>query len=647
MAHSPEQAVVARRSAPDDGAGESKAVVPLAFAAVGIVFGDIGTSPLYALQTVFSIEHNTVKPNPLDVYGVISLMFWSVMFVVSLKYVLLVMRADNDGEGGILALVALLRGKLHRRAKVMKAVTLMGIIGAALFYGDSVITPAVSVLSAMEGLELVTPAAETLILPASVAILTVLFFVQRFGTGKVGRAFGPVMLVWFAVLAVLGIPQIMAHPQILAAVSPHYAALFVIERPWVAFVALGAIVLCITGAEALYADMGHFGRQPIRLAWFALVLPCLLINYFGQGAMILNDPSAAANPFFSMAPVWARLPLIVLATAATVIASQAVISGAFSVSRQASRLRLLPRLKVKQTSREEGGQIYIGAINWIIFVGVVTLVLVFQSSVRLATAYGLAVTGTLLLTLTLFLMAARTLWRWSWWKLILVGGFIGLGESMFFAANLTKVVNGGWIPLVISIVLIVIMTTWEQGDKARTTARGVMEGPLTDFVEKVKRPGIVRTPGVAVFPHSHRGTVPLALRGNFEFNRVLHERTVIVQVINKNVPHIRHVERIVVDDLGDDSDGIVHVSYKVGFNDSQNIPKVLREARGLSKELDFDPRQAIYFVSTLRVAPGRSGVLPQWRWLIFRWLTLFEAPRAAEFHLPQARVAMLGAAVEL
>ncbi len=621
--------------------------LPLAFAALGIVFGDIGTSPLYSLQTVFSIEHNTVAPTPPDVYGVISLMFWSVMFVVSIKYVLLVMRADNDGEGGILALVALLRRCLGGRTRLLGAVTLMGIVGAALFYGDSVITPAISVLSAMEGLELGTPAAGHFVLPGAIAVLTCLFLIQRHGTHVVGRAFGPVMLLWFVTIAVLGIPKIVAHPQILAAVSPHFAAQFVIGRPWVAFIALGAIVLSITGAEALYADMGHFGRRPIRLAWFGAVLPCLLLNYFGQGAMILKEPATAASPFFSLAPEWARIPLIVLATAATVIASQAVISGAFSVSRQAARLGLMPRLRVTQTSREEGGQIYIGAINWLLFLGVLALILAFRSSERLATAYGLAVTGTLLLTTTLFLLAARSLWHWSCWRLALVVAFVGVGESLFFAANITKFTSGGWIPLVIAGALITLMLTWERGDRARSAAKARLEGPMDEFIGQVRDSGVIRLPGVAVFPHSDRNTVPLALRDNVEFNHVLHENTVIMRVISENVPHIRHVDRVIVDDLGDPDDGVVHISYRVGFNDSQNIPKALAEAVGMTEELDFDPVEAKYFVSTLRISDHRSGILPAWQWALFYWLTTVEAPRAAVFHLPPDRVAVLGAAVEL
>ncbi|GMA21195.1 KUP/HAK/KT family potassium transporter [Arsenicicoccus piscis] len=423
-----------------------KPLGPLTLGALGVVFGDIGTSPLYSLQTVFSIEHNTVEPTHQDVYGVISLVFWSITVVVSIKYVAFILRADNDGEGGILALAALLRSKLGSDRHTTAVVLLLGIVGAALFYGDSVITPAISVMSAVEGLEVANPGFASWVLPCSVGILAVLFVVQRFGTEVVGRAFGPVMVCWFVLLAVLGVPHIAQHPEILRSVSPTYAILFGIDRPWVAFVAMGAVVLTITGAEALYADMGHFGARPIRLAWFGLVFPSLLLNYLGQGAMMLHDPSTVANPFFSLAPSWATVPLVVLATLATVIASQAVISGAFSVSRQAVRLGLLPRLTVNHTSREEGGQIYVPAINWLLFGGVLLLVGVFQASARLATAYGLAVTGTLLLTTGLFLLLAHHVWGWATWKLALFAVVIGGAELTFFAANLTKLVTGGWLP---------------------------------------------------------------------------------------------------------------------------------------------------------------------------------------------------------
>lgn len=642
----PTEAIAPQRATPEEPPDPRKLpTAPLALAALGVVFGDIGTSPLYALQTVFSIEHNTVAVTPLDVYGVVSLMFWAVLIVVTGKYVLLVMRADNEGEGGILALVTLLQHHLRDRAGLVAKVTLIGVIGAALFYGDSVITPAISVMSALEGLDLVTPHAARWVLPAAILILAGLFAVQHFGTHRVGRAFGPIMLLWFGVLAVLGVPPILAHPQILAAVSPTYAFAFALQRPFIAFVAMGAVVLCITGAEALYADMGHFGRRPIRLAWLAIVLPALLLNYFGQGAMILSDPSTARNPFFHLAPDWARLPLVILAAMATVIASQAVIAGAFSVSRQAMRLGLLPRLTVIQTSKHEGGQIYLPAINWILFFAVLTLIAVFQSSARLASAYGLAVTGTLILTTTLFLFTARTLWSWSWWRIVAIGALAGGLELLFLAANLVKIHAGGWLPLLIGGAAITIMTTWQRGARIRTQRRAKLEGPLDDFVAAIH--GLPRVPGIAVFPHPDRATTPLALRDNFEFNHVIHERIVIISIVNAPVPHVPHVERVQVDDLGDPGDGLVHVSYRIGFNDSQDIPRALTWAAGKSPETEFDPEKVRFFLSTARLKDTGRRLRPRWRRALFLWLARHEASRTVAFHLPPQHTIVMGAEIEL
>lgn len=413
--------------------GHPSGVAPLALAALGVVFGDIGTSPLYSMQTVFSVEHNLVEVNSLDVLGVVSIVFWSVAIIVAVKYLGLVMRADNEGEGGILALAALLREKLGNGSRFAGIGLILAMVGASLFYGDSVLTPAVSVMSAIEGLSVVNPAFEEVVVWLSVLVLTGLFVIQRFGTSMVGRAFGPIMALWFVTIGAIGVPHIIRNPGILKALSPTYALAFAAERPFIAFIALGAIVLAITGAEALYADMGHFGPRPIRLAWFWVVFPCLVLNYFGQGAMILADPSTIRNPFFLMAPEWATLPLVILAMLATIIASQAVISGAYSVSYQAMSLGLLPRLLVKRTSKKESGQIYIPGINWVLFAGVLVLITAFQSSAKLATAYGLAVTGTLLLETTLFLILARTVWHWVWWKVALVIVIIG-GLELAFSA---------------------------------------------------------------------------------------------------------------------------------------------------------------------------------------------------------------------
>jgi len=632
--------------APDTpGPGHSTKAV-LTLGALGVVFGDIGTSPLYSLQTAFSIEHNSVKPTPVDVFGIISMVFWAITILVSVKYVALVMRADNDGEGGILALVALLRQKLGDK-RTLATATLLGMFGVALFYGDSVITPAISVMSAMEGLVVFNPSLGALVLPVSVAILAALFAIQRYGTHLVGQAFGPVMAVWFVMLAILGLPHIIQYPGILAALSPTYAIAFLVEHPVTAFIALGAVVLSVTGAEALYADMGHFGAGPIRTAWFALVFPCLTINYFGQGATILHDPTTIDNPFFHLAPSWATIPLVVLATLATVIASQSVISGTYSASRQAMLLGVMPRLRVRHTSREEGGQIYLPAVNWILFGGVLLLTAVFQSSTRLATAYGLAVTGTLILTSLLYLLLAQAVWRWPLWRVLGFGVVILGVEVVFLAANLIKVLSGGWLPLLIAAVMVTLMITWRDGLVVLQQRRTEIEGPLTDFVDYVRAAGITRVPGLAVVPHPNRTSAPLALRTNVDFNKVLHEHVVIVQILAENVPHIHHVDRVTVHDLGYADDGIVHVCVRVGFADSQDVPKGLALAIGKTPELDVDPEEARYFLSLLDVHATSNEGMRAWRKRLFVWMAHATANRTEDLHLPPERTIVIGARVDL
>lgn len=619
----------------------------LVLGAIGVVFGDIGTSPLYALQTVFSVRHNAVAPTEQDVLGVVSLVLWCLMLIVSLTYVGLILRADNQGEGGILSLAALIRRKLSPGSRQAAIAAVLAIIGASLFYGDSLITPAISVLSAIEGIEVVSHSLTPYVVPAAVTVLAVLFAVQRWGTGAIGKAFGPIMVCWFVVLIVLGLPQIIANPSILRAVSPTYALDFGLDRPGVAFIAMGAVVLAVTGAEALYADMGHFGRRPIALAWFCLILPALLINYFGQGAMILTDPSTIDSPFFHLAPAAARIPLVVLATAATVIASQAVISGAFSVSRQATRASLLPRLKVVQTSKEHGGQIYVPVVNLLLFAGVLTLVLAFRSSEALASAYGLSVTGTLLLELALFLLLALRVWRWPVWRVAVIALVVGGLEVLLFSANLVKIASGGWLPLVIAAVCLTVMLTWRRGSALGFGRRSAMEGPVEDFVQGVHSSGVRRVPGLAVYPHGDPATVPLALRSNVEFNRVLHEHVVIITVKNIGVPHVRHDARVSISALGDGTDGIVHVLCRVGFNDSQDVPAALRLAVGRTPELDVDPEEAMYMLSVFRIEPGQDRAMPRWQKALFRVLEKFSANRTQVLHLPPTRTVVMGAEAEL
>ncbi|HEX2903575.1 MAG TPA: KUP/HAK/KT family potassium transporter [Jatrophihabitans sp.] len=620
----------------------------LTVGALGVVFGDIGTSPLYALQTVFGIDGGAVHPTRSDVYGVISLVFWSVTIVVSIKYVLFIMRADNDGEGGIMALAALIRERITGRAKLVATAMALGVVGAALFFGDSLITPAISVLSAIEGAEVVSPSLKDLVLPVGAVILTVLFAAQSFGTERVSTLFGPVMLLWFLVLTLLGLPEIVRHPAILRGLSPTYAVAFVVDRPYTAFIAMGAVVLAITGAEALYADMGHFGRPPIRRSWFAIVFPALTVNYLGQGALILHQPTAVSNPFYLLVPHWARIPVIVLATLATVIASQAVISGAYSVTQQAMRLGFLPRLTVQHTSRHEGGQIYLPAINWLLYGGVLLLMFAFHSSNKLATAYGLAVTGTLVLTTTLFLILARVAWGWGWPRVVVLAIVFGGLELTFFAANLTKVVHGGWLPVLIGTMVVLVMTTWQRGRVIITERRQALEGSLAEFINKVQQdPSVVRIPGAAIFPHPSKTTVPLALRANVEFNHVVHEHVVIVSVQSENVPHVPRSERLSVDSLGPGDDGIVHLSARFGFNDEQNIPLALRDAFMLTPELEVDPDTALYFLSRITVERGDGKELAGWRKLLFIALAHNAASPADYFDLPLARTVVMGSTVEL
>jgi KUP system potassium uptake protein len=621
------------------------ATVGLSIGALGVVFGDIGTSPLYALQTVFSLDGGAVRPKTGDVYGVLSLVFWSITVVVSIKYVLFVMRADNDGEGGVLALAALLRrlaGSPARRAAILVG---LGLFGASLFYGDSVITPAISVLSAVEGLKVAAPSLHRLVLPISAVILAVLFFGQRWGTHRVGQLFGPVMVLWFLILALMGIPHIVDRPGVLRALSPTYIVSFVAAHPYTSFLAMGGVVLAITGAEALYADMGHFGPKPIRLAWFVLVFPALTINYFGQGALILSKPATAANPFYLLVPSWAQIPLIVLATLATVIASQAVISGAFSVSRQAVRLGVLPPLTVRQTSSKESGQIYVPAVNAILFVSVLVLVFGFRSSASLASAYGVAVTGTFLITTGLFLAVASIIWHWPVWRLVVLGLAFGVVEVLFFAANLTKVVHGGWLPLTIAAVLFTLMTTWQHGRTIVTRRRDAEEGDLSDFLSGLHAKSITRVRGTAVFPHASRDTTPLALRANVALNQVLHEQVVIIHIQYEDVPHVAPDQRVVIRDIGTAGDGITFCTVRCGFQDRQDIPALLARARELDPDLQVE--DAFYFLSRINLRRGPDHSMARWRKMIFLRLARTATSPAVYFHLPEERTVIMSVVVEL
>src|SRR4051812_37503454 len=626
------------------GGGKEAAKAGLVLGALGIVFGDIGTSPLYAMKEVFGPAHD-LKANADTIYGVLSLVFWSVMIIVSLKYVTLIMRADNEGEGGIMALIALVQGVKLRGRWTKVALVALGIFGASLFYGDGMITPAISVLSAVEGLKVAAPSLESLVVPITLVIITVLFAIQRFGTGAVGRLFGPVMGLWFSVLAISGLGQIVDTPEILKALSPSYAVEFFLDHPGTAFIALGSVVLAVTGAEALYADMGHFGRRPIRRAWFLFVFPALTLNYLGQGSLILDSPKAIDNPFFLLMPHWARIPMVLLATVAAVIASQAVISGAFSVTRQAVQLGFLPRVTITHTSNEEEGQVFAPGINAILFVAVVALVVGFGSSSALASAYGIAVTGTLAIDTILFFVVVRMLWHRPKW-LVAIGSTVFLTVDLaFFTANLPKVAHGGWFPLLVAAVVFTILITWQRGREIVTKNRVKEEGPLRTFVEEVREAKVHRAEGTGVFLNANRDTTPLAMREMFDHTRTLPHAVVIVSIDTLRVPHVPPEERVVCDDLGYGDDGISHETARVGFQDDKDVPDLLRLAKEEGLERDIDLDNPSYYLSQITIVPTEKKTLAQWRKRLFVAISRNAASPVEYFNLPSDRVVTMGSHV--
>ncbi len=621
----------------------------LTLGALGVVFGDIGTSPLYALQAVFAADGGAVKPTSGDVYGIISLVVWSVTLIVSIKFVTFIMRADNDGEGGVMALVGLIRRIPISRARTKAGLIAIGLFGVALFYGDGMITPAISVLSAVEGVKVAEPSLSSIVLPIALVVLTGLFVIQRFGTHVVGRLFGPVMILWFAVISAAGVSRLVDHPQILRALSPTYAIDFFTAHPSIAFISLGSVVLTVTGAEALYADMGHFGRRPISRAWFFIVFPALTLNYMGQGSLIIDQPSAISNPFYLLLPDWAQVPMVLLATVATLIASQAVISGAFSVTRQAMQLGFLPRVAVRHTSGETIGQVYVPAVNWTLFVAVVALVIGFGSSAKLATAYGIAVTGTLLVDSILFLVVVRLLWRKPVWMVVAgVLGFVTV-DLLFLAANATKILHGGWFPLLVGAVIFVVLTTWDRGRAEVTEARTKAEGPIDEFIEKMRAKTIPtpRLPGVAVYLNPTRESTPLALRVGVERIHALPEQVVIVTVETANAPYVPAAERVTFDDLGYADDGYSHINLRFGYLDEPRVADALALARRDSPGLgvDFNPYHATYFLSQIAIAPERTAGMAHWRKRLFVIMARNAANPADYFHLPAERVVTLGSRI--
>ncbi|MGV0791962.1 potassium transporter Kup [Mycolicibacterium sp. XJ1819] len=620
-------------------------------AALGVVFGDIGTSPIYTVQTVF----NPRDPHPVPVsdshvYGVVSLIFWSVTIIVTLTYITLVMRADNHGEGGIMALITLLRrwsGTGGRRTAA--ALAAAGVFGAALFFGDSMITPAISVLSAVEGLKIIDPDLSGFVVPITAVIIVALFSVQSRGTAAVGRFFGPVMVLWFTAIGACGVNGIVANPEILKAMSPTYALEFLSGRFHVAFFALAAIVLAVTGAEALYADMGHFGRRAITYGWLGLVLPACTLNYFGQGALVLHDEATVAAPFFLLAPAWARVPMVLLATAATVIAPQAVITGAFSVASQAARLGYLPRLRIAHTSASTVGQIYVPWINGALMMGVLILVFAFRSSAALAYAFGMAVTGTITITTALFFYYARTRWRWPLWVVLLGGGGLLTVDLVFFAANLTKLVHGAWLPLTIAVATFTVMTTWQRGRHLVTAARDQAEGPLREFVDGLVHndPPVIRIPGTAVFLNRVSSTAPLAMRANVEHNHVLAQHVIIMAVQTEPVPRIPDDERISHDSLGYTDDGIVGVTARFGYLETPDVPRALALLDPADTEGRIDLEHASYFLSKLELCVGDADTMAPWRKRLFIATSHITADAAAHFGLPLSRTVVIGARIAL
>jgi KUP system potassium uptake protein len=621
----------------------------LALGALGVVFGDIGTSPLYALQTVFSADHQAVKPTEGDVYGVISLVFWSITLIVSIEFVLLITRADNDGEGGILALIALVETVKLRGPRLKPVLIALGMFGVALFYGDGMITPAISVLSAVEGVKVAVPSLASLVAPITIAVLAGLFAIQRFGTHAIGRLFGPVMVVWFAVIAIAGLHRVVAHPAIVKALSPSYGLEFFGAHPGIAFIALGAIVLTLTGAEALYADMGHFGRAPISRAWFFVVFPALTLNYMGQGSLILDAPSAIDNPFFLLIPHWGRIPMVVLATVATVIASQAVISGAFSVTRQAVQLGFLPRLTIRHTSAKEIGQVYVPAINWTLLAAVVALVVGFGSSTRLASAYGIAVTGTITIDTLLFLVVVRTLWRKPAWMVALGAIVFFTVDFAFLGANLTKAAHGGWFPLMIGLAVFTVLSTWKRGSETVHATRIEEEGSLRSFVEELRAmdPPPLRVPGAAVYLNARRETTPLALRASIEHTHAVHEAVIIISLETTRAPYVPESERLVIDNLGYDDDGISHLTARFGFQDTLDVPRTLALACEAGLEADVDPETAVYYLSQVSIVPTKAPGMRAWRKRLFMAMSRNAASPVEYFRLPAERTLTIGSQIEL
>ncbi len=614
-------------------------LMALSLGAIGVVYGDIGTSPLYALRECFH-GANAIPLSRENILGVLSLILWSLLIVISIKYLGFVLRADNDGEGGVLSLMALALGM---RSKPLKRPILvaLGLCGAGLLYGDGMITPAISVLSAMEGLHVVTDVFDDYVVPVTILILFMLFIGQKRGTARVASIFGPIMLVWFGVLVLLGLPYILQYPDVLSSASPHYAVSFILENRGKGFVILGVVFLVVTGGEALYADMGHFGAKPIRRAWFAIVLPALLVNYYGQGALLLHDPLAVWNPFYHLAPMWARYPLILLATAATVIASQAVISGAFSLARQAVHLGYAPRLLIRHTSGDERGQVYVPAVNWFLFVAVVVLVLVFRSSGHLAAAYGIAVSSTMLITTLLYYVVMRSRWGWPLLPALGITCFFLIIDVVFLSANLVKVLAGGWLPLVVAAVVWCCMATWKRGRTILARKLKKTTVSIRKLMEQLDQTRPVRVPGAALFLTAHDDGAPAALMHNLRHNKVLHETVGILHIVSESVPRVRK-DRVTIDLLGRN---IYRITARYGFMERPSVRQILSLCR--DGGLNFPVEDTTFFVGRETLEVGRTPEMGRWRTGLFAWMGRNAHDASVHFGLPPNRVVEIGVQLKL
>ena len=612
----------------------------LVLGAIGIVYGDIGTSVLYAIKEIFG--HGHVPFTIENVYGMLSMIFWTMTVIVSIKYVVLVLRADNEGEGGLVAMLALASRAVSDRPKLRSVLLGIGIFGTALFYGDGVITPAISVLSAVEGLEVVSPHFKSYVIPITLVVLFCLFAVQKRGTAGIGKFFGPITLAWFLVLAVLGVSQIVTHPEILKAVSPHYMVRFVWDNPGISFIVLGAVVLCVTGAEALYADMGHFGKRPIRIAWFSVVMPCLVLNYFGQGALLLGNPAAVKNPFFMMAPEWALIPLVLMATAATVIASQAMLTGAFSVTRQVIQLGYLPRLRIEHTSVRSAGQIYIPFVNWSLFVTIVLAVVMFRNSSNLAAAYGIAVTTDMLITTVLTFFVVRFAWKLPLLLCIGATAIFFVIDFAFFASNLLKLPQGGWFTVMIGLFVFTLMITWKEGRRLMGVVQRADALDLRSFLDAVFVNPPARVDGTAVFLTAEPGDVPNALLHNLKHNKVLHEQNLFVTVRSHEVPWIPMNKRIEMEPLGRHCWQVI-VHY--GFKNDVDLPRALEGAR--MRGCQLEPMTTSYFLSRDVVIPTLGSGMAPWREKLFAQMHHNASGAAGFLSLPNNAVVELGSKIEI